>query len=164
MEGKQLSIGEAAKATGVSIKTIRYYEEIGLIPKAVRHDGNARTGGNRVYSEADIGRLRFIHHGRMLDLNLNDIRELLAIVDEQGCPGAQPDYQRILARHLEEIDTRVTHLLGLRKKIDDLMSRNPARDAEACSWSTCNCMEPDNSSTSPAEAGRPTSKDGGSHV
>ena len=148
----------------MSIKTIRYYEEIELIPKAERHDGNARTGGNRVYSEADIGRLRFIHHARMLDLNLNDIRELLAIVDEQGCPGTRPDYQRILARHLEEIDTRVTHLLGLRKEIDDLMSRNPARDAEACSLSTCNCMEPDISSTSPAEAGRPTSKDGGSQV
>ena len=145
-------------------KTIRYYEEIELIPKAPRHDSAARTGGNRIYSEADIGRLKFIHHARMLDLNLDDIRELLAIADKEGCPGEQPDYQRILVRHLAEIDKRVTHLLGLRKKIDDLMSRDPARDAEACSWSTCDCMEPDIASTSPAEAGRPISKDGGSYV
>ena len=143
MEVRQLSIGEAAEAAGLSVKTIRYYEEIGLIPKARRHDGNARTGGNRVYTEADIGRLRFINHARMLDLGLDDIRDLLAIADKQGCPGDQPDYQRILGRHREEIDNRITHLLGLRKKIEDLMSRERSREGEACSWNTCDCMQPD---------------------
>ncbi len=143
MDVRQLSIGEAAKAAGLSVKTIRYYEEIGLIPKARRHDGNARTGGNRVYTEADIGRLRFINHARMLDLGLDDIRALLAIADEQGCPGDQPDYRRILARHRDEIDKRITHLLGLRKTIEDLMSRERSRDGEACSWNTCDCMQPD---------------------
>ncbi len=165
MEDSHLSIGGAAKATGLSVKTVRYYEEIGLIRKAPRHDSTARTGGNRVYSEADIGRLRFIHHARMLDLRLDDIRELLGIVDRRGCPGEQPDYQRILVRHMEEIDSRITHLLGLRGKIGDLIARDRPRSGEACSWNTCDCMQP-NAAASQVETGTgPNNRnDGGSHV
>ena len=81
------SIGAAARAAGLSAKTIRYYEEIGLIPKAPRRAAGAHTGGDRAYSEADIGRLRFIRHARQVDLGLEDIRELLKIADA-GCPSA----------------------------------------------------------------------------
>lgn len=149
MDVRVFSIGAAAEASGLTVKTIRYYEQAGLIPKAARHDSGARTGGNRVYAHADIGRLRFIRHARMLDLSLGDIREILEVVEEQGCPGDRPDYQRILARHLENIDTRITHLLGLRKNIEDLMSRERSGDAEACSWDTCECMRSDTASASP---------------
>ena len=65
MDVHVFSIGEAAEASGLTVKTIRYYEEAGLIPKAARHDASARTGGNRLYGQADIGRLRFIHHERL---------------------------------------------------------------------------------------------------
>lgn len=57
MTSREYSIGDAAKASGLTVKTIRYYEAIGLIPKAARHNSGAHTGGNRVYSEADVGRL-----------------------------------------------------------------------------------------------------------
>ena len=140
MDDRVFSIGEAAEASGLTVKTIRYYEQAGVIPKAARHDSNARTGGNRLYGEADVGRLKFISHARMLDLSLGDIGELLGIVGEQGCPGEQPDFRRILARHLEKIDTRIAHLLGLRRNIEDLMSRKASRAGEACSWDTCDCM------------------------
>ncbi len=151
MEVRQISIGQAAKSTGLSVKTIRYYEQIGLIPKALRHDNGARTGGNRVYSEADVGRLRFIHHARMLDLSLDDIRELLAIADQQGCPGDQPDYQRLLAQHLERIDKRITHLLGLRERIEGLISRERASGGEPCTWNTCDCLPRDAAPEAPVE-------------
>ena len=53
------TIGKAAHASGLTAKTIRYYEQIGLIPKARRHNssGAPHTGGDRIYSETDIGRL-----------------------------------------------------------------------------------------------------------
>ncbi|HUF79963.1 MAG TPA: MerR family transcriptional regulator [Burkholderiales bacterium] len=90
-----LSIGEAANAAGLSARTVRYYEDIGLIPRAPRRSAAARTGGDRLYSEADIGRLRFIRNARHVDLGLEDIRELLKIADA-GCPSTHPMYAAVL--------------------------------------------------------------------
>ena len=138
----EISIGKAAKAAGVSVKTIRYYEELGLIPKAQRHDSNARTGGNRLYSEIDIGRLRFIHHARMLDLGLDDIHALVAIAEEGECVGTQSEYHDILKRHLDAIDERMSHLQGLHERIEALLSQDRGQAQDACSWNSCECFEP----------------------
>lgn len=137
------SIGEAARAADLSPKTIRYYEQIGLIPKAPRRSAFARIGGERIYSEADIGRLRFIRHARLVDLSLDDIRELLKIADE-GCPSAHPTYGEVLRRHVHRIDERINHLLGLRSTVYQLLSRGNATDAD-CSWETCGCMDAERS-------------------
>lgn len=133
------SIGDAARAAGLSAKTIRYYEQVGLIPKAPRRAGAAHTGGDRIYSEADIGRLRFIRHARMVDLGLADIRELLKIADA-GCPSTHPAYAEVLRRHVRTIDERINHLLGLRGAVHQLLSRRSAADDECCTWETCGCM------------------------
>jgi MerR family copper efflux transcriptional regulator len=165
MDGRTHSIGEAAQASGLPVKTIRYYEEIGLIPHAMRTNGSVRGGGHRIYREADVGRLRFIHHARLFGLSLADIRELLALAEGKGCPSRQPEYRKILRRHLDEIDERVRHLLGLRAAIENLMS--PARQANAqeCSWNTCACIQPMEPAPSSAArpSGRPRMK-GGNHV
>lgn len=164
--GAIISIGDAAKAAGLTVKTIRYYEEIGLIPKAGRTNGGAHTGGNRVYTEADVGRLRFIHHARLFGLALADIRELLALADSKGCPGKQPVYRKIFGRHLREIDERVRHLLGLRTAINDLVSPARQRKGRKCSWSTCECMEHHAGSPPPSGARSfgGNGKKGGSYV
>ncbi len=143
MTSRGLSIGAAAKTTGVSVKTIRYYEDIGLIPKPHRRNGNARTGGNRVYDERDIGRLRFIRRARMLGLGLADIRQLLAIAEQGECPGERPEYRSLLARHMEEIDRRMEHLHGLRQQIERLMAQRRVSGDDGCSWNTCECLETD---------------------
>ncbi len=165
MGGKTFSIGQAAEASGLPVKTIRYYEEIGLIPQAMRTNGSARGGGHRIYSDADVGRLRFIHHARLFGLSLADIRELLALAEGKGCPSRQPEYRKILRRHLDEIDERVRHLLGLRAAIERLMS--PARRANAteCSWDTCACIQP--MEPVPSSAAKPSARHrmkGGNHV
>ena len=133
------SIGEAARATGLSAKTIRYYEQVGLIPKAPRRAGAARTAGDRIYSEADVGRLRFIRHARMVDLGLDDIRELLRI-SEAGCPSTHPAYAAVLRRHVRTIDERINHLLGLRGAVHRLLNRRSAAGDGCCTWETCGCM------------------------
>jgi DNA-binding transcriptional MerR regulator len=111
---QEYSIGEAARAAGVSAKTIRYYEHVGLIPKARRRSGPARTGGDCVYDEADIGRLRFIRHARMVDLALSDVRELLKI-SEVGCPSKHPKYAEVLRRQVRSIEERINHLLATQR-------------------------------------------------
>lgn len=133
------SIGEAARATGLSAKTIRYYEGVGLIPRAQRRAVAARTGGDRVYSPSDIGRLRFIRHARLFDLGLDDVRELLKIADE-GCPSTHPAYTEVLRRHVRRIDERINHLLGLRGMVHQLLSRASAAEDGCCTWETCACM------------------------
>lgn len=133
------SIGEAARAAGLSAKTIRYYEQIGLIPRAPRRAGEARTGGDRVYRDADIGRLRFIRHARLVDLSLGDVRELLKIADA-GCPSTHPTYAEVLRRHVRTIDERINHMLVLRGAVHQLLNRAAAADGECCTWETCGCM------------------------
>lgn len=146
------SIGEAAKAAQLPVKTIRYYEEIGLIPKAARTNGGIHTGGRRLYSDADIGRLSFIRHARFFDLSLADIRKLLALADNKGCPSKQPEYRETLRKHLRAIDERINYLLGLRTAIKSLMTPGRQASGDKCSWETCACMQ------------GATGKKGGHHV
>lgn len=122
MSQPSFSISQAAAACGVTAKNIRYYEQIGLIPKAARHNDAARTGGNRLFREDDLGRLRFIRNSRLLGLGLGDIAELLALSERKGCPGAQPRYRGRLANHLATINERIEQLLGLRATLEGLLA------------------------------------------
>lgn len=165
MDGKTFAIGEAAAASGLPVKTIRYYEEIGLIPPAMRTNGSAHGSGHRVYNDADVGRLRFIQHARLFGLSLAEIRDLVALAEGNGCPSRQPEYRKIRGRHLHGIDEGVRHLLGLRAAIEKLMSPPGSANATECSWGTCACMKPAEpaSSNAAAPSGRHTIK-GGKHV
>jgi len=153
MAARGYRIGKIAEESGVTVKAIRYYEKIGLIPQALRDNSGSHTGGNRVYSAADLGRLRFIRHARLLGLSLAEIRRLLVVAGRSGCPSTQPEYQEMLRRHIDEIDERVDHLLGLRASLEGLLSleRNPV---QPCSLNTCACMAPVRSTAS--SAGKPS--------
>ena len=154
MAARSYKIGDVANSSGLTVKTIRYYEQIGLIPKAPRRNSGARTGGNRVYGESDLGRLRFIGHARLLGLGLAEIRQLLDVADGKGCPSTQPEYQEILKRHLAETDDRINHLLGLRAALEGLLSPDRKTMEQPCSMQTCACMGPTHSPSSPA--GKPS--------
>ncbi|MBI4182991.1 MAG: MerR family transcriptional regulator [Proteobacteria bacterium] len=133
-------IGEAARASGVSVRTIRFYEEVGLVPKAQRRNGAARTGGERLYREADVARLRFIHRARALDLGLDDIRMLLTIVERGECPGGSENYRVVIGRHLAEIDQRLARLAALRDQIEGLLARGNDSSGQACVEAGCECL------------------------
>ena len=151
MDVRGYKIGDAAEASGLTVKTIHYYEQIGLIPRAQRRNSGAHTGGNRVYGEADVGRLRFIYHARLLGLGLPDIRTLLALAVGKGCPGGQPEHEQVLQWHLDDIYDRIRHLLGLRGTIEVLLSPQRRPKGKACSWSTCECMGAAESPSPPAD-------------
>ena len=117
-----MQIRELAKCTGVSAKTIRYYESIGLLPPPERAANNYRQ-----YSPAVVERLRFIVSTRSLGFTLADIREFLEARDNNALPCRRvvdSIDQRIL-----EIDRRIADLLALRDTltgIRDVGSTLPA--------------------------------------
>lgn len=111
-----MPIGTVAKLTGVKVPTIRYYEEIGLLPAAPRTDSNRRT-----YDDSDVRRLKFIRHARELGFDLEAIRELLALaaMPEQPCADAD-----IIARaHLGEIEGKITRLVALREELQAMIEQ-----------------------------------------
>ena len=102
----RLSIGEVAKATGVKIVTIRYYEQIGLMPAPTR------TGGNyRAYSQEHIRGLRFIRRCRDLGFTLDQVRDLLRLASRKNEECSEVD--RITMRHLADIEAKFLDLKRL---------------------------------------------------
>ena len=81
-------IGEVADAVGLSLRTIRYYEETGLVPPSGRS-----TGGFRLYTDADIERLRLVKHMKPLELTIEEMRDLLTTRDRLADP-ATPKRER----------------------------------------------------------------------
>ena len=74
---RHMQIGEVSEDTGLSLRTIRYYEEVGLVTPS------ARTGGGfRLYSDADVARLRLVKRMKPLEFSLQEMRDVLALLDE----------------------------------------------------------------------------------
>jgi len=110
MRKDEFAIGEAARQSGVKVPTIRYYEQIGLLPAASRTEGN-----RRLYDRRDLDRLAFIRHARELGFEVDAIRTLLTLQDdpEQSCAAADA----IAKARLVEVDKRIASLNALREEL-----------------------------------------------
>lgn len=108
-----MNIGQAAEASGVSAKAIRYYETSGLIVPAGRSGG-----GYRVYGEADIRTLRFIRRARDLGFSIERIRRLLDLWHDKG--RASADVKRLALDHVGEIDAKIAALVAMRDAVQEL--------------------------------------------
>ena len=104
-----LSIGEVARQTRCSVPSVRYYEQIGLLPNASR-----RAGGHRVYASADLVRLSFIRRCRAFGFSVAEIRELLA-VSERGTPCAEA--REIAAARLQAVQAKLSELRALERSL-----------------------------------------------
>jgi len=108
-----LSIAQVREKTGVSARTLRYYEELGLLPGARR-----RAGGRRVYGSDELERLRFIQRLKALDLTLAEIKQLNAVYAIGGSTLALLEkLDELLGRHQGELDARIQQLMALRDEI-----------------------------------------------
>lgn len=114
MGNKTMGIGALARRTGTKVQTIRYYEEIGLMPRPER-----TAGGQRRYTKADLDRLAFIRHAREMGFSLEMIRELLALADEPARSCAAAD--AIARRHLEEVELKIRRLEALRRELERMI-------------------------------------------
>ncbi len=107
------SIGEVCESTGLSPRTVRYYEELGLLPGVRR-----RAGGRRVYGADAIERLRFIQRLKALGLALSEIKDLDAVYAIAGSTRAMLErLEELLGGHLMDLDGRIDELMTLREEI-----------------------------------------------
>ncbi|MGR3825329.1 MAG: MerR family transcriptional regulator [Salipiger marinus] len=110
-----LSIGTLAKRTGTKVQTVRYYEQIGLMPEPGRTDG-----GQRRYGAAELDRLAFIRHSRDLGFPLDAIRELLDLSDSPEKSCAQID--AVAQRQLKAVEARIARLQSLKAELQRMIS------------------------------------------
>lgn len=108
---QNIPIGEAARQSGVKVPTIRYYEQIGLLPAPSRTDANRRH-----YELPELRRLTFIRHARELGFEIDAIRTLLALQDnpQQSCASADA----IARARLAEVDQRLASLTALKTELE----------------------------------------------
>lgn len=122
---KRLAIGDLARQTGAKVNTIRFYEEIGLLPEALR-----TASGRRSYDVTDLRRLAFIRHGRQLGFSIPEIRSLLALSDEPDRDCAEA--AAIARAHLHDIGTRIARLETLRAALTDVATTCEGGRAADC--------------------------------
>jgi len=108
-----MQIKEFARQTGLPAKTIRYYEDIGLLPQP-RRLGN----GYRVYDESDVSRARLVAGARNLDFSLDDIQEILAMRDQQEAPCRF--VLDLLVKKVNEISQRMAELQRMETELREL--------------------------------------------
>jgi len=108
-----MNIGEAEDRSGLPAKTIRYYEEIGLVTPA------RRANGYRDYDEADIHRLAFLHRARSLGFSVEDCRALLSLYHDRD--RASADVKTIAEGHLARIEDKIAELESLRRTLSHLV-------------------------------------------
>ena len=131
MSNVTLQIGELAKMAGVSIRTVRYYEELSLLPPS-----GFTSGGMRLYRDADVIRLRFIRRLRMLHLNLNEIKVALGL--EQPPMGRQERVARTLEVLLMEqsrAEEQASALARLKEEVDQALTN--VRKCTKCTAEEC---------------------------
>ena len=112
----EFSIGRLARETGCKVQTIRWYEEIGVMPEPRRTPSN-----QRVYGPKDAARLAFIRHSRELGFPLDDVREMLAMADQpaESCEAVDA----VARRHLNQVRGRIERLEGLEAELERMIEQ-----------------------------------------
>jgi MerR family copper efflux transcriptional regulator len=120
-----MNISEAARASGVSAKTIRYYEAARLIATA-----NRSAGGYRVYTQTDIFMLRFIKRARDLGYSIERIRRLLDLWQDKS--RASRDVKRQALDHIAEIRAKIAAMSTVRDAVQELADKCDGDDRPEC--------------------------------
>ena len=140
---RKLTIGQLAELAGVPRKTIRYYEEVGVLPAPSRSDARYR-----LYSDIDVRRVELVRRARALDMGLAEVRELVEWASTGSCNDFQERFQEVVHRKLEEVDQRIADLEHLKQDLQRLGAHFAVSQKEAnadhtvleCSPETCTCL------------------------
>ena len=120
-----VTIGEAALRAGVTAKTIRFYEQAGIIKPAAR--GSNRYRG---YSESDVQTLSFVRRARALGFSLKDVAILLDLYSNDR--RASRDVKRLALKHVADLDRKLKELTAIRNTIAELARRCNGNDRPEC--------------------------------
>ncbi|MBV1886194.1 MAG: Cu(I)-responsive transcriptional regulator [Parvibaculaceae bacterium] len=120
-----MNIGEVSRRTGVPSKTIRYYEEIELVPAPARGDN-----GYRQYTDRNINVLDFVSRSRSLGFTVEECRNLLALYEDRG--RASADVRAIAKSHIAHIDAKLKELAAMRSTLSTLVDKCHGDDRPDC--------------------------------
>jgi DNA-binding transcriptional MerR regulator len=128
---RPLTVGQLARATGVSAKTIRYYEQVGVLPVPRRSDA-----GYRHYSRHDVHRLLFIRRARTLGLSLANLKALTAELDSGECLTMRPRLHALVTEQLRTVQQQIAECQLLERQLTQVLQRlqttAPASHANGC--------------------------------
>ena len=119
-----MNIGDAATQSGLPAKTIRYYEDIGLISPA--RSGN----GYRDFSQADMHKLAFVQRARSLGFSIEECRVLLSLYDDRD--RASADVKALAKSHLQTIEEKIEGLQAMQKTLSELVHKCHGDDRPDC--------------------------------
>lgn len=108
-----MQIGEVAEQTGLSLRTIRYYEEVGLVTPSSR-----TIGGFRLYTETDVARLRFVRRMKPLEFSLGEMKDVLQVLDGLETDPQSPRHADLVARLEMYRDAANARVSALREQLD----------------------------------------------
>lgn len=113
---RDLTIGRVAEAADCKVQTIRYYEQIGLLPTPPRTAGNQRR-----YSQSDVDRLLFIRHARGLGFPIDAVRDLLSLsnMPDHSCDAADA----IARAQLQNVEHRISRLTALKSELERMIEQ-----------------------------------------
>ena len=120
-----MNIGKAAKLSGLTVKTVRYYSDIGIIYPHVN-----KNTGYRDFSESDLAKLQFIAKARKFDFNLDDCRELLALYE--NTERSSKEVKALTLEKIAEIDAKLSELQILKDQLSELASACQGDDRPNC--------------------------------
>jgi DNA-binding transcriptional MerR regulator len=129
------TIGQVAEATGVAAKTIRYYEQIGVLPAPSR-----TVSGYRQYDEPGVQRVRFIRRARTLGLPLRNLKALMATLNGRPRPALRPRLLALVRDQLSAVRHQIAELQLLQGELEQVLQRPlpPAHERRA---KGCRCLE-----------------------
>ena len=133
---RRLTIGQVAKTSGVAAKTIRYYEEIGVLPAPSRG-----ASGYRRYDEPGVERLRFIRRARALGLPLQQLKTLMSTLNGSTHPQLRPRLRALVGEHLSAVKEQMAELEALRQQLERVFERMRA-PVPPRAGGACQCLEP----------------------
>lgn len=119
-----MNIGTVSAKSGLPAKTIRYYEEIGLITP------DRTSNGYRDFSDTHVHKLAFLYRARSLGFTIDDCRTLLALWEDKA--RASGDVKRLARDHLAEIETKITALIDMRDTLAHLIDTCAGDDRPDC--------------------------------
>jgi DNA-binding transcriptional MerR regulator len=132
MMTETLHIGELARQLGTARSTVRYYEEIGLLPPASRSQN-----GYRVYNQTDVERLHFIQRARALDFSLGEIKEMLALRERGEAPCAYVVAQ--IGVKMTEVKRKIAALTRLKEELTQLQAQADRLPQPEIAAKSCVC-------------------------
>lgn len=131
-----MKISQLAAQSGTTTKTLRFYEEAGLLPEPTR-----MPNGYRDYNDSDLTRVQFIKAGQAVGLTLAEIRTLLVIRDDGRVPCVAAI--ELLDRQLDDVDARLRELTSMRADLSNLQARASDLDPADCDpGSVCHIINP----------------------